>query len=107
MTAQVQTGFGGLPRTAPLEMVIDFINRLLIGRLNISVVLTLRASQTTTTLTDSRIGANSVIIATPLTADAATALPSLWYSNFAKGSCTVNHASSANVDQTFRFGVVG
>lgn len=107
MTFQSQQAVGGLPRTASLDVVIDFVNRLMLGRLNVTIDLTLNPSATTTTLRDPRIGAKSAIIEIPLTANAATAESAVWYSNFAKGSCTVNHASNAAVDQSFRFVILG
>lgn len=85
------------------------INLLLQGKANSVKIetFTLRASQTTTTLTDSRLGNLSVLTFMPLTAHGATALQNLWVSNQLQGTCTVNHASSANTDQSFRVQING
>jgi hypothetical protein len=107
MSAGATTGFPGLPRTATLEIVIDFVNRLMIGRLNATRDVTLTASATTTTLTDSRLGPNSFIGFMPQTANAKTALANIYVTGRTKGSATINHASSANTDQTFTVLIVG
>lgn len=83
------------------------INRLNGGKFNCTVDLTLRASQTTTTLTDARIGAFSFLDFMPTTANAATAKANIYVTDRMKGSCTVNHSSSANTDQTFVVGIFG
>lgn len=84
------------------------INRLNQGKFNAVIDLTLRASQTTTTLTDSRIYATTFIGWMPQTANASTAeRAGMWISSRIKGSCTVNHASNAAIDQTFTFLVIG
>lgn len=83
------------------------LNNMLQGKLNATGTVTLAVSATTTTLIDSRIGASSFIELCPLSANAATALPAVWFSNFAKGSCTINHASSAHADQTFTTLIIG
>ena len=87
----------------------DAFNLVLKGKINclIPTTVTLRASQTTTTLTDERIGASSHLTFQPLTAHAATALANLWVSNQLAGSCTINHSSSANADQNFRVSILG
>lgn len=112
--AGTPVGHPPVGRDASTQILGDKVNRLLRGEINCTQnSVTLRASQTTTTLKDPRIQANSFIDAMPLTANAATAKSSIWYSNFVAanattpGSCTINHASSANVDQTFNFLIVG
>ena len=77
------------------------------GKTNNTGTVTLTASSTTTTLTDPRIGAESVILFMPTTANAKTAAANLYVSARASGSATLTHASSANVDQTFGYCVIG
>lgn len=91
-----------------LVSVQDRINRLLNGKMNISAqtTVTLRASETTTTLVDARIGYFSHIGFTPMTANAATAAADLWYET-ADGSATLHHASNAATDQTFSYCCLG
>lgn len=106
MTQRTQTR-ASISRNSTLPEVAVELIRQKQGNLNVTVDLTLRTSQTTTTLTDNRIGPNSFLGWMPQTAHAATAAPNLWISNRVKGSCTVNHASSANSDQTFTFVILG
>lgn len=77
------------------------------GKLNAVTNVTLAANVTTTTLTDARIGANTFIGFSPLTAHAASAAASLYVSAQQKGSATLTHASSANTDQTFAVLLIG
>lgn len=99
------SGRGGIGWDALVE---ERINGLVNGKMNVSDVLTvtLRANQTTTTLIDSRIGYFSHISLEPVTANAATARASLWWTATA-GAATLNHASNAAVDQTFSYAVLG
>jgi len=107
MSAGVQTGFNGLPRSAPLDIVIDFINQIMRGRINATQDITLTVSATTTTITDSRIGPKSFIGFMPQTANAKTALANIYVTGRTKGSATINHASSVNTDQTFTCLILG
>lgn len=109
----MNTGFPGIPKLLPDEkehrrqiaqMLNERINR---GKFNCSVDLTLTANTTTTTLTDERIGYGSFIELMAQTAHAATAKNDIFITNRIKGSCTVNHASSANTDQTFTVLILG
>jgi hypothetical protein len=107
----------GFPNVPPLhsnekehrKQLADALNRINSGKFNATIDLTLNANQTTTTLTDPRIFSTSAVIpAMATTANAATAIKNgIWISGAVKGSCTVNHASSANTDQTIRFVIVG
>ena len=83
------------------------INNLLIGKSNNTAMLTLTANAATTTLTDSRIGANSTILLMATTANAAGALATTYFDTFADGSCVVHHANNAQADKTFNYAVVG
>lgn len=85
----------------------EAVARVMLGKLNATGAVTLTASSTTTTLTDPRIGAESVILFMPTTANAKTAAANLYVSARASGSATLTHASSANVDQTFGYCVIG
>lgn len=80
---------------------------LLIGKANCTLDVTLTASATTTTLTDFRIHPGCVLDFMATTANAATAKAAIWVSAIGKGVATINHASSANTDQTFRVSIVG
>src|SRR5690349_6701346 len=73
-----------------------------------SGTITLTPSATTTTLTDQHIGASTVVLLMPTTAHASAAfVAGIWFSGVTKGAITLNHASSANVDQTFSYICLG
>jgi hypothetical protein len=90
-----------------LRLVSTSLNNTINGKLNSTGSITLTASATSTTLTDARIGGNSVILFTPTTANAATALANLYVSARTEGSATLTHASSANTDQSFSYCIIG
>jgi hypothetical protein len=52
----------------------------------------------------SQIGASSVIVLTPLTANAAN--EKHWFTEQKKGSVTVNHSNSATTDRTYNVVVI-
>ena len=68
--------------------------------------MTSTISTTTTTLYDERIGFNSVIVLMPLSANSAAELKDVYFSNFAKGSCTVHHGSHGTTRE-YRYIIVG
>ena len=107
MSLQTQTAPVGLPTNVPLDILVAFVNRMLIGKLNVTGTITLTAGATSTTLTDSRIGSTSYIDFMPTTANAATAKANLYVSARTKGAATLTHALSANTDQTFVYVVIG
>lgn len=79
----------------------------LIGKANNTASLTLTAGTTSTTMTDARLSAVSVMTFMPTTANAAAATAALYVTDQKKGQATVRHASSANTDQTFRVAIHG
>lgn len=83
------------------------LNRINGGKFNATGTVTLRASQTTTTLTDSRIGATSWVGLMPTTLNAAFANQLFYIDTFVKGSCVIHHQSNAATDQTFTYLVIG
>lgn len=83
------------------------VNGILQGKTNNVVQVTLTANATTTTVTDTRIGANTGLFFSPLTADAAGALSGLYVSAQQNGSATLTHANTATTDRTFNVLLVG
>lgn len=77
------------------------------GHFPVTGEVTLAAGGTTTTVMDARSGINSVINLSPVTANAASAGPSVWVSAFNKGSFVLTHANSAAADKTFRYTILG
>lgn len=90
-----------------LREIAGVLNNVLKGKLNCTGTFTVTANAATTTLSDPRIGANSVIHVMPQTAHAAAEIGTLYFTAFGDGSCTVNHANSAQTDRTFSYAVIG
>ena len=89
------------------------INQLINGGSNAIGTITLRASQTTTSLQNNLLTANSVVLLTPQTAHAAT-VTGIWVDptsftpqagNTPGGTVTINHSSVAQNDLTFGYEV--
>lgn len=76
-------------------------------KLNCAADLTLTANAATTTFTDARLSAFSVLTFMPTTANAAAALGGIYVTAMNTGSCTVNHANNAQTDKTFRVAIHG
>ena len=90
-----------------LRLVSLTLNNVMDGKLNSTGEITLTASATSTTLTDARIGGDSVIVFMPITANGKTAENNLFVSARASGSATLTHASSSNNDQNFAYIIIG
>lgn len=73
--------------------------------------VTLTANSTTTTLTEApdRIGANTVILFMPTTANAAAAMTNLYVSgrDVSANTFTLTHTNNAQIDRTFNYILVG
>ena len=91
---------GGEPRA-----VAEVLNNSMAGKTNNTGSVTLRASITTTTITDERLGFDSVILLSALTANAAAQNP--YISTKAKGSAVITHTSVASADLNFDYIIVG
>ena len=80
------------------------------GRLNAAGTVTLTANQTTTTVTDQRIGQDTYVGLTPETANAAAEVGggTLYVSGRTAGtSFTLTHANNAQTDRDFRYVLIG
>jgi hypothetical protein len=85
--------------------VAEVVNNAVNGKTNNTGTVTLAASSTTTTLNDERLGFDSVILLSPLTANAAAQNP--YISTKAKGSVVITHTSVASTDLNFDYIIVG
>tara|TARA_B110000285_G_scaffold71828_1_gene82837 strand:- start:361 stop:639 length:279 start_codon:yes stop_codon:yes gene_type:complete len=85
--------------------VAEVVNNLAAGKSNNTGNVTLTTSATTTTLNDERLGFDSVILLSPLTANAAAQNP--YISTKAKGSVVITHTSVASTDLNFDYIIVG
>jgi hypothetical protein len=90
-----------------LRLIAVAINNLLQGKSLNTGNVTLTANSATTTLTDDRIGPNTVITFMPTTANAATATGNLYVSARTSGSATLTHANNAQTDRSFAYEITG
>ena len=87
--------------------ILRAIRELFEGRSNAVGEVTLRASQTTTTVTAPNVGAGSKPQLTPKTANAAAALATTYVSTVSAGSFVITHASNSQTDKTFLWVALG
>jgi hypothetical protein len=71
-----------------------------------TIGITLVASATQSTFSDSRIGPYTYIGLMPATANASDVLRSIWIET-TQGAATIHHASSPNTDQAFIACLIG
>lgn len=91
--------------------IAEVANLAISGKMNVTGTVTLTASSATSTLVDSRIGADSALILIPTTANASAEFGNgtiyLTYPNATQGQAVINHANNAQVDRTFIYAVIG
>lgn len=104
-------GFRALARSATHEEVVHYANQLVKGKLNATTLLTLTANASTTTLSHPNLGATSVLLFMPTTADAAAEIGAgtLFVSTATqqKGSAIVTHANNSQIDRIFKVLIIG
>lgn len=107
MTVGANVQFKTLPTAggSPRE-VADVVRGLMEGKSNNAGYFSTNASTVTTILHDPRIGYDSAILFTPLEANAATELSSLYVSARTQGSATITHGSRA-YSSDFMYVIVG
>jgi hypothetical protein len=86
--------------------IVRGINNILQGKLNNTGSVTLTANSATTTLSDPRIGINSVITLQATTANAAGAMTNVYFGTPGDGTVTINHSNTATVDRTIKYAVI-
>lgn len=87
-----------------LRKLAQSLNRFLKGHgNNIKTSVTLTANAATTTITDSRIERDTMLLLQPTTANAAAALTNVYQTlpNTTSGQAVLNHANNAQTDRTF------
>jgi len=94
--------FGGDERA-----VAEIVNGIMDGKTNNTGTVTLAQSSTTTTLTDARIGIDSVILFTPTSSNSASEMAHLFISAQTNGSATITHRNTGHADLTFQYIIVG
>lgn len=83
--------------------IADWASQVMVGRLACTGEVTLVAGATTTVVTDTRVGVNTMPILQPATANALSAHPTVYVSGVTNGSFTITHPATAAVDKTFRY----
>lgn len=103
----MSVGYDKLPINGALpQQVSNAINLLIDGKMNAYGAFTLAASTTTTVVTDLRSGPDSIILFTPMTANAAGAVSTTFISTRAKQSFTLTHANNSQSDRTYTYIVI-
>jgi len=96
------------PAGANEREISEVTNNILNGKTNNTGTVTLNVSSaTTTTISDERIGFNSVILLMPTTANAASSLTNVYVSARAQGTATLTHSANTNTDKTYSYIIVG
>lgn len=95
-----------------VRRIVDVLNNILSGRLNVVTQITLTASAASTDIKDARIGPYSALILQPLTAhaqaDFISATGVLADTTTQKaGFVTLRHPNNANADKTFNLLIIG
>lgn len=101
------TSFRKLPPIgASLRDTAEIVNNCVDGKMNVTGEVTLTNSVTSTVVFDIRVGAESLIVFQPITADAATELAAggMYVSSQGKQTFTVTHANDTTL-RTFRYAV--
>lgn len=92
-----------------VRRIATTVNSILDGRQNNVGSVTLTANATTTSVTDFRVGADSVITLMPTTANAAAAIATTYVSSIdpLTNTFVLTHANNAQADKTFKYEVTG
>jgi len=95
--------FGGDQRA-----VAEVVRGVMDGKTNNTGSITLAVgSAVTTTLTDRRIGVDSVIVFVPASAAANADTSRIYASAQGQGTATVNHAANVTANKTYRYALIG
>ena len=106
--ASVSTATG---LSAWIKDIAEIVTAMQRGRHNNVGTVTLTASATSTTLTDSRIATDSAIILVPTTANASAEMGNgtIFISETGRvnGSIVITHANNIQTDRTYRYAIIG
>lgn len=83
------------------------IGRLRDGKSEAHGTVTFTANSATTTLSDKRIGVNTVVLLEPRTANAAAANNTWYIATKGDGTATITHANNAQADRLFGYALCG
>lgn len=92
-----------------VRIIAETVNRILGGKMNVTLSVTLTANSATTTVTDARIGPFSALLFMPATAHASAeiAAGSFYVSAQQNGQATITNANNAQTDRTFTMAILG
>ena len=92
-----------------LSGVRDVVNNIMRGKINATLDVTLAVSTASTTVSDARIGGSCGIYLMPLSANAAAEIGNgtIWWGPPGSQTVTLNHASNAQADRSFRLLIIG
>jgi hypothetical protein len=87
------------------EIIAQWINGLLDGKLDIVGTFTLTANTTTTAVADNKFESNMIVLWVPTTANAAAEIGAgtLYLSSRGVQTFTLTHANNAQTDRTFLY----
>lgn len=89
-----------------LRQIVETLNRMNKGQMNVALFVTLDAGQATTTVIDPRISAQTCASFCPTTANAAAQLAAL-YVTCTNGQMVVHHTNNAQIDRNYTVGLFG
>lgn len=89
------------------RLVAQVVNGLLIGRTNNTGTLTLKANGVSTSVSDARCGASSVVLLAATSATGAAGLTTWHLSNVTDGAFTITHVSTSTSDATAKYALLG
>lgn len=95
------------PGEKDIRRIVDSVRQLNDGRQNSVGTITLRPSQTTTTVTFENCSKECEVFLQARTANAAAAVPTTYISSILQGSFTITHANNVQADKTFGFLCIG
>ncbi len=95
------------PGGADARTTATVIRNLVDGKSNNTGSITLTANATSTNITDTRVGANSVIVLMPKSANAANAMTAVYVSARGTGTVTLTHDSNAATDRHLEYAIIG
>jgi len=90
-----------------VRIIAQVTRNLLDGKIYSTGSVTLTANAASTTLSDRRIGPNSVIVFMPTTSTSAAGLTALYVTGRGSSTATINHANNAQTDRTYGYAVLG
>ena len=103
--------YQALPRLSSPSVIVDALNRVNQGKINVTIGVILAASAASTVVTDAHASVNSAIVFDPMTANAVSELAAgtcyIKEADRANGSFTITHANNSQTDRKFRILIIG